>query len=222
VDNPTVCTWHISAVQSNSPPNSCVFNDGVDYDTGAQEYGSLYSPWVDLPAGCSFAEFSFWEWRAVENFPPYDVSQVYISNDGVSWSMLYEDHMSVGSWTQRTFDISGWIGTPVKFQFFFDTLDAFVNAFEGWYIDDVQVLCPEYGAQWIPAGQSAFGSQGQVMTYTMDLQNIGRFLDDFTFTTASALGWPVTVLDAMWNPVATSGRSPLALWPRSTLMSPYH
>ncbi|MCK4265946.1 MAG: hypothetical protein KAX31_01615, partial [Thermoplasmata archaeon] len=200
----TGALWHLEGSRSNSPPTSCAFNDGVDYDTGQREAGSLYSPWIDLPAGRSYAEFSWWEWRETEDWgSPYDGSFVYISTDGKTWDMLYANYLSITTWTKRTYDISAYIGNIVKFRFFFDSRDTTDNAYEGWFVDDVRILSPE--VSFTPPAQSAFADPGDTVTYSESIMNEGENTDSFDLAISSVLGWPATIYDTTWTPIVNTG-----------------
>ncbi|MHC4643362.1 MAG: COG1470 family protein, partial [Planctomycetota bacterium] len=201
--------WHIEGSRSHSGPSSWAFNDGTDYDTGFWEIGSLYSPWIDIGSAGSFAEFSWWEFRETENaLAVYDESTVYIQADGDSgWDLLYTESMSTknNTWEQRVFDISSYVGSPVRFRFQFDTYDSVGNAYEGWFVDDVQVLNPTEGGMWTPTPQIGYDVAGGKYTYLASLANIGTSIDTFTFSTSGTLGWTVTIYDMFWTVVTDSG-----------------
>ena len=44
-----------------------------------------------------------------------------------------------GSWQRITLDVSAWAGQSLTLQFAFDSIDGSVNAFEGVYIDEIEV-----------------------------------------------------------------------------------
>ena len=87
---------------------------------------------------------------------PLDVARVEVSRDGSDWTSLSDSFLSSYDWQQRTLDLTPFVGGPLHIRFKFDTnaFDflpfAIAQGFEGWYVDDVQVLVP--AAQ--PAGMS--------------------------------------------------------------------
>ncbi len=71
----------------------------------------------------------------------YDRTRVQISDDGgATWTVAFESHGTDNAWSDRAVDLSTYVGGSVDVRFWFDTIDAFENSFEGWYIDDVEVL----------------------------------------------------------------------------------
>ncbi|MCK4266810.1 MAG: hypothetical protein KAX31_05980, partial [Thermoplasmata archaeon] len=217
--------WFLTGNNPNSPVNSWYYGQDAiwEYDPGPND-GKLMTPWVDLPAGCILAEMNVWHDYDFENY--WDGGVVDITTDGEIWSRLtpvrgYDGTLGHGlgnvlegqeaftgtSWyyINDVFDISPYIGNVVKLRFWagVDSWDDIGD--EGWYIDDITIICPQYGCIWDPAAQSSFDTQGEVKTYSMDLRNIGRFQDTFTFTTTTTLGWPVDVYDNAWNPAVDSG-----------------
>ena len=73
-----------------------------------------------------------------------DAGHILISNDGGSaWSTVSSlVHSSNGSsFDHHKINLGDFIGQTINVRFYFDTLDEEVNLFEGWYIDDVKVVC---------------------------------------------------------------------------------
>ncbi|MCK4266335.1 MAG: hypothetical protein KAX31_03580, partial [Thermoplasmata archaeon] len=216
--------WHVSNHNPYSPVNSWYFGREALWTYDASSAGQLFSPYIYLPAGSIFAQMDMWHWY--DFWPTWEGGLLDVTTDnGISWQRItpedgYDGIINPGwgcpiegndaftgasgGYVHDVFDLSPYIGSVIKLRWWMGGITLF-GGYEGWYVDDVTIICPEYGCQWIPASQSSFGSQGEVMTYSMDLRNIGRFPDTFTFTTTTTLGWPVDVYDDAWNPVVDSG-----------------
>lgn len=137
--------WHLSTHRAHSPKTAWYY--GIDgkwnYDTGGPNTGVLVSPIIEL-GSAQEALLVFWEWSQVEQNPTFDRTRVQISTDGESWTTVFESHGTNDTWQRRMVDLTPYVGKAAKFQvrFWFDTLDDRFNTFEGWYVDDVQVLVP--------------------------------------------------------------------------------
>lgn len=137
--------WHLSTHRSHSPETAWYY--GIDgqwnYDTGGTNTGVLVSPPIQL-GNVDDALLVFWEWSELENSPAFDRTRVQISTDGQSWTTIFESHGTDETWRRRLVDLSPYVGKAgaVQIRFWFDTIDARFNKFEGWYVDDVQVLVP--------------------------------------------------------------------------------
>ncbi len=166
--------WHLSTARANSPSTSQAYNDGVDYDTGVANSGTLTSPPIDLTAAVSQALLSFAHWYETERFfTPYDIRQVQVStNGGLSWATLQQWDSTMPNqptWATASIDLSAYIGGTVRLRFFFDTVDSIANTFEGWYVDDVVVLVDEpqvvNEAPVLDPIGNRFGIEGQLLTF---------------------------------------------------------
>ncbi|MFX1480940.1 MAG: CARDB domain-containing protein, partial [Promethearchaeota archaeon] len=111
-----------------------------DYDTGYRETGDLISTPINLVSP-EFASLEFYHWREGEGYG-YDASLVYISTNGVSWDLIYEnDGTYTAPWEKVSVDISAYVGNPsVQLRFTFDTYDDIMNDYRGWLIDDVAIM----------------------------------------------------------------------------------
>jgi hypothetical protein len=140
--------WHLTGSSSAWPNSFRSFNQSMwfgqegtgDYDSGFREMGNITSDPFDL-SGESEAILEFYHWRVVEEFGGFDVSRVFISNDGATWYTIYQDDMNVGlPWQREIINISTWCGNnSVQIMFHFDTVDTFGNNFRGWLVDDVKI-----------------------------------------------------------------------------------
>ncbi len=115
---------------------------------------------------------SFWRWLGVES-STYDHARVRVSNDGSSWSTIWENgaSMSDASWSQQAYDISAVAdgASTVFLRWSMGTTDGSVR-YCGWNIDDVEI--------WAVAPLALPGdmdSDGDV-----ELDDFAAFVDCFT------------------------------------------
>lgn len=123
--------------------------------------GVLVSPWIDL-TGATRATLFFWSWWEIESQHPagYDLSTVEASQDGETWvevarlnppvvppgasPVLPYTVNGVGmppSWHRTIAWLDAFAGGLVRIRFRFRTGDVFFNAFRGWMVDEVFVMC---------------------------------------------------------------------------------
>jgi hypothetical protein len=134
--------WHLSTHNSNSPTTSWYYGieQVFNYDTtGSPNQGTLTSPAISL-AGSTSAFLIFNEWSQVEPTLSVDLTRVLASVDGVTWVTVFESHGTGNSWSQRTVDLSSFVGGDVFIRFWFDTIDHRFNIFEGWLFLKVGTL----------------------------------------------------------------------------------
>ena len=156
--------WHLSTHRSNSPNTSYYYGiDGVwNYDTGTSNSGTLTSTAINL-AGSTDALLTFNEWSQVESFTSFDRTRVQVSTDGVSWVTVFESHGTNNAWVKETVDLTPYVGGNINLRFWFDTIDPIANTFEGWYVDDVQVVVTPSGAP--PANNLPVADNQSVTTF---------------------------------------------------------
>ncbi|RME62595.1 MAG: hypothetical protein D6790_06040, partial [Caldilineae bacterium] len=135
--------WHLSSLRFNSPGTSWYYGDEKkrNYDTGKANSGTLTSKEISV-AGADDALLIFYEWSELQSSSRFDRTRVQISTDGKSWETVFESHGTNDAWVRRTVNLAPFIertGT-IQVRFWFDTINERFNEFEGWYIDDVQVL----------------------------------------------------------------------------------
>jgi hypothetical protein len=122
----------------------------LTYFDGTQHRGTLTLAAPVNLTGASQALLRYREWRQVgSDVPsPLDVASVQVSRNGADWTTVSESFLFSFDWQQRAVDLTPFVGGPVYLRFEFD-----VNAFgffpwamnqgyEGWRIDDVQILVP--------------------------------------------------------------------------------
>mgnify|MGYP006279577097 CR=1 FL=1 len=137
--------WHIESYRAHSGMYSAAYNTGspnYDYNVG-WNWGVLMSPWMDF-SGAANVYMSFSSWLETENIPPYlfDNAHVVVKPGDAMWVPLYPDiqWFQQGQWVQLKADLSPLAGMDnVRVGFFFDTMDYELNAYEGWYVDDIMV-----------------------------------------------------------------------------------
>ena len=155
IDNsgaPVEGLWHLSTGRGEQPGHSADdsmyfgtgegADGGGNYDVG-DTAGRIVSPEIDLTE-VSSAELSFNYFLETENGAPfYDNARVFVvENGGVLTEITsnadeLEDPTT--GWTNATVDLTPYAGSSVQLQFDFSTGDDVLNAFEGWYVDDVTV-----------------------------------------------------------------------------------
>ncbi|MEZ4712989.1 MAG: CARDB domain-containing protein [Caldilineaceae bacterium] len=136
--------WHLSNLRSNSPSNAWYYgqDDKRNYDTGESNAGFLTSPEITL-AEADEALVIFSEWSQVQENLRFDRTRVQVSTDGNSWKTVFESHGTADKWEQRTISLGDDIdlsGGSLQVRFWFDTVNDRFNEFEGWYVDDVQII----------------------------------------------------------------------------------
>ncbi|WP_421656267.1 FG-GAP-like repeat-containing protein [Leptothermofonsia sp. ETS-13] len=155
IDNtgvPVVGLWHLSSRRGNDPGHSAddslYFgrdegpNGGGNYNVG-HTAGRVVSPAIAL-TGISGAELSFSYFLRVETDPSTDQPRVRISRNGGEYQTVAAktdilQPVLNPTWRSATIDLTPFIGSTIQIQFDFNTLDASLNNFEGWYVDDVTV-----------------------------------------------------------------------------------
>src|SRR5262249_13128286 len=114
------------------------------YDTGAANAGTITSPSIALAAGGPISlSFNY----VLLTEAGFDQATVQVSNNGgASFTTIASSTGGTlpqsGSWRAISFDLSSYAGQTIQLRFSFDTIDSIANAFEGWYVDDVQLTTP--------------------------------------------------------------------------------
>jgi hypothetical protein len=116
-------------------------NDRIeDYDTGAANSGYLTSPAITIPS-TGYA-LTFWYLYETESPGIYwDQRWVQIAVDGGPFTNILQLHDDPSNFWLKSppIDLSIYSGHTIQVRFHFETMDAILNAFSGWYIDDVSV-----------------------------------------------------------------------------------
>ncbi|NOZ23839.1 MAG: hypothetical protein GXP25_22400 [Planctomycetes bacterium] len=119
---------------------------GGSIDAGVANAGTLVAPEISLPDSA----FIYMDFKYLLDTEPYtaqkfDIAKLQIS-DGAGWTDLarYDHVADSDEWvTADPVDLSAYAGRNVDIRFFFETVDARYNWFEGWYVDDVHVYAPK-------------------------------------------------------------------------------
>ena len=126
------------------------YNLAGDYANNIPEY-HLTTTAIDCSSLLQ-TELRFWRWLGVER-APFDHASIQISNDGATWTSLWENPASIiadSEWTQMAFDISAIADgeQTVYIRWTMGPMDESTH-YPGWNIDDVAIwgvatgpLCP--------------------------------------------------------------------------------
>jgi hypothetical protein len=114
---------------------------GGDYDrNNLRSFGTLTSPPIEIPAPGFYLRF--WYRNETEGSRRHwDQRWVQVSADGGSFEnllQLTDDPQAF--WLQSPYiNLSEYAGRTIRVRFRFDTIDAALNGFKGWAIDDVRI-----------------------------------------------------------------------------------
>jgi hypothetical protein len=119
-----------------------------DYDNGLPNYGTLTSPPINIPSANYFLRF-WYRYETETKGLLWDQRWVQISVDGGSFinvDQLQDDPQifETSSWLQsKAIDLSAYAGHTIQIRFLFASLDASLNAYQGWGIDDFSITTTE-------------------------------------------------------------------------------
>ncbi len=116
------------------------YNLAGDYENEIPEY-ALTTTAIDC-SDMTGVELRFWRWLGVES-ATWDHANVQVSNDGTTWTMVWEhtdSSISDTSWSQQVFDISGVAdnAATVYVRWVMGETDTSVT-YPGWNIDDIEL-----------------------------------------------------------------------------------
>lgn len=135
--------WHLSELRAHSPSHAWYYGQDAtrNYDTGVANRGYLTSPPISL-VDADEVMLTFAEWSQLQTNEEFDRTRLQVSTDGEVWQTVFESHGTADSWAKRTVSLSPYIERSgvIHLRFWFDTVNDRFNNYEGWYIDDVQVL----------------------------------------------------------------------------------
>ncbi len=147
--------WHLTTEAAQNcmpepyPSSITVAYYGQDatcnYDTGSANNGNLDT--VNAISGVTAnSELKFMFVNRNEGDPNYDISYVYVSPDGITWTQVW---IWAGSqqptWAQAgPISLSSWAGQPIYLRFRFNTVDNVTNNYLGWVIDNIQVTASSW------------------------------------------------------------------------------
>jgi hypothetical protein len=131
------------------PTEGCAGPSVLGYNLSGDYENSLPAHHVTSPSiDCSEADkviLRFCRWLAVEA-PAYDKATIAVSNDGTSWTTVWENRATVAdlAWEELEYDLSATAAghSEVYVRFIMGPTDGGL-VYSGWNIDDVQVLSYE-------------------------------------------------------------------------------
>jgi hypothetical protein len=145
--------WHVSSACSTPPsaPRYLGYNEDsdCDYSTGARTSGAAGLD-VNL-TGKVAATLWFSHRFEKESYATsaFDVMLVEVSTDaGGSWTTLRQwDSRNANqlAWTEHSVDLDAFAGRVLKLRFSFDSRDEVANAYDGWFLDNVEVTAAAPG-----------------------------------------------------------------------------
>jgi hypothetical protein len=129
----TTDEWHITTHRNHSAQHSWYCGQ-----EGSWQYGSNFTAYLVSPSivVADSAKLNFWTWYYIESGMDYAFCEI---NSGEGFRELGMMTGQSGGWVQKTYDLSEYGGDTVQIRFsFFSDNDAV--QFEGWYIDDIEVI----------------------------------------------------------------------------------
>ncbi len=145
--------WHVLKDRAASPPGALYFGDpdSMSYDVGVQVAGEVALPAMDLPADREVV-LTMRIYALIETSPEFDhfsIEADVIENGVVSTTreVLAKRNLPVEAYQDFALvsaDLEGLSGRRVVVRIRFDSIDGMNNAYEGIWIDDLQLLasCP--------------------------------------------------------------------------------
>jgi hypothetical protein len=147
--------WHVDNYRYHSTPVSIAYNSPTthDYNTGKRTSG-VFTFTLDLRlyGASSKITMEFWHllWKENSGSEDYDKCMVQVSkNYGDTWTTLIHwdgNDPDITSWTSVSLDLTSFTGYNLQIRFLFDSVDQFLNDYEGWYIDDISVYLTQNDA----------------------------------------------------------------------------
>ncbi|HEY2415839.1 MAG TPA: S8 family serine peptidase, partial [Pirellulaceae bacterium] len=200
--------WHLSTRRGSEAGHSSTtsFYYGNEttgnYDTpGQANAGNITSSQITLAAATSVTlSFSY---VLLNESPSWDVASVMVSSNGgssfttIASSTSTTQLPATSTWKAASFDLSAYAGQTILLRFNFDTIDSIGNAFEGWYVDDVQLSSPTKWTDYYSFTAAAND------TASLELKNLSGsgaqiFVEDASGQ-ALAIGGSKTNVDAAIN-----------------------
>lgn len=139
--------WHLTNRRGTEPghsgPTSFYYGQEAtgNYNTGARNAGSLTTDDFHVPSLDPQLTFNYI--LRTQNSLAVDRASVEVSTDNFATSRLVlfggVGMPLTSSWRNAQADLSAFAGQTVKVRFTFDTVNGLSNAFEGWYLDDIEV-----------------------------------------------------------------------------------
>lgn len=133
--------WHISAVQAASAPNSLRYADPDTgtYDTGDTNSGSIVLPEMALGDAPLLNLYHLLINECEEGICGWDRLTINVSTDEGATYTEIEELVPSPIFEANAIDLSAYAGQTVTIAINFDTVDDAWNAYEGAYVDDINV-----------------------------------------------------------------------------------
>lgn len=110
-----------------------------DYDDGTHNWGNLTSGIIDLQDATA-ASLVFWSWYETDTTgTATDHRNITIQNATLKTSFQLEGD-TMNEWTRHVLNISQFAGKNINITFSFNTTNDQNNDYQGWYVDDVEVI----------------------------------------------------------------------------------
>jgi len=187
--------WHVTGRRATEGASSWWYGLEAtgNYDTGSANAGVLRSPIISL-AGALNPVLVFDELLDVELGDAVDLVETRVTNvDDPTQTVSLPKIVTGPTFSTRVLGLGGFAGANVQISFHFDTVDASVNTFEGWYLDNLRIigsenistcdhgLC-EFGEPLVPGCSSCVDTVCSVDPFCCD-----GFWDDFCIEEAVQL-----------------------------------
>jgi|GEM_PF-3252845 len=152
------------------------------FATWPQPYGDNWDIWIrrqiTLPDIAYNQRIWIRFWTRFDVEPVYDDCSIEVSTDGVNWEIIDVFNGHVGSWKLKRYDITKYAGQTVYIRFHFESDYMNEEPYQGWWIDDVEILLVE--TVWVVRGN----------------------LTGWEAITGGDTYWHITVQDA-WNSICS-------------------
>lgn len=141
-------SWVVDSYRAASPPHSLYFGDPsthtYDAGVGVPAGGTVTSPEIDL-AKTWQPEVRFSMWKKTEIVAASDVLSMRVVSPGQEyevWSTASFPQFSDtgGKFVPVNIPLGAFADQKVRIRFVFDTITGFANAYEGVYLDDIEVV----------------------------------------------------------------------------------
>ncbi|NYT18538.1 MAG: hypothetical protein GKB98_02880, partial [Methanobacteriales archaeon] len=149
--------WHISSSQAHLTPYSLAYNRQppapTDYNVGITSGNAILE--IKHLNRFDDADLSFWFWYEIESsvLPwPRDILTVSISPDGDNWTTILDSsshdpdlwdpswNQQQRTWLNKTYSLDpNELVSSLLVKFYFNSVTADSNIWQGWYIDDIRV-----------------------------------------------------------------------------------
>ncbi len=149
--------WHLDTYRSAGGNYSAAYNlptagaPGRTYNTGISNYGTMYSAAVDV-TGASAVYFDVYSWLQTENAdytpaPWFDLAVIGVYD--VAMNPVFAFGPDINGFRHSMWEylssndfkpvLDSYAVSQFRLGFYFDTVDALANDFEGWYLDDLTI-----------------------------------------------------------------------------------